>query len=170
MTYRTHIIGGVLAALLISKGMGDIALLDTVNMLGVSTFAAITPDMWQIARKQGRRKPRETKELTRVLEQSGVTHAPLVYGVLFIIMLGVNIPITVSLGFLVGAISHILLDMFNIEGVPLMLPITRKRYHITDIKRGSGVEVKIRRFLAVVFLFLMVNTVVDDVARFLGII
>lgn len=143
MTYRTHIVGGVLAALIATEGLGGIVMVgvvDTAIMVGVSAFASLVPDLDHEESKLGRRVPKVSKFLSRVFGHRGMTHAPIVYGLIYKLMQSQNIPMTITLGFLVGALSHLFLDMFNWMGVPLMLPLTKKKFSLGGIKTRSGDE------------------------------
>lgn len=42
------------------------------------------------------------------------------------------------IGIFVGAISHIFLDYFNPMGVPLLFPLTRKKYRILKVSENAG--------------------------------
>ncbi|MGL4991711.1 MAG: metal-dependent hydrolase [Sarcina sp.] len=51
-----------------------------------------------------------------------------------------------ALGITLGYISHIILDLFTKEGVPLLQPISKHRFNIFPFKTGSFIE-KISQFI-----------------------
>ncbi|WP_297522726.1 metal-dependent hydrolase [uncultured Clostridium sp.] len=69
-----------------------------------------------------------------------------------------NTPIAISyieiymLGLIFGYISHILLDLFTKEGVPLLRPIIKFRFSLLPFKTGSFIE-GVSRFLNTIIIF-----------------
>lgn len=53
-------------------------------------------------------------------------------------------------GFIIGFISHLLLDTFNKGGIPLLYPFSRKRFNLFSVKSGSKNELLIAM---IVYLF-----------------
>lgn len=66
-----------------------------------------------------------------------VFHAPLLYvTALFVITARYPQHQTLAAGFLIGVLSHLILDMMNPAGIPLLWPM-RKRFAIPVVHSGS---------------------------------
>ena len=135
MTYKTHFIGGICAAALTSTIMPvDSVVLTTV----VSAVSALIPDLDIEDSKLGRKAGVVSKGISRAFGHRGFFHTPILYIVLYVLM-NMFLPTFVSLGFLIGTMSHLILDSFNYKGIMWLYPLTKRHYHIASIKtRGLG--------------------------------
>lgn len=83
------------------------------------------------------------KFLSKHLKHRGITHTLLVPAVLLAAMIAVQaIPVLPSLifGFLMGWVTHILADLCNRKGVPLLWPLSSNKIHIATFKTGTWHE------------------------------
>lgn len=135
MTYKTHFIGGICAAALNSTIMPvESVVLTTV----VSAVSALVPDLDIEDSKLGRKAGLVSKGISRAFGHRGFFHTPILYIVIYILM-NMFLPTFLSMGFLVGTMSHLILDSFNYKGIMWLYPLTKRHYHIASIKtRGFG--------------------------------
>lgn len=153
MTSKTHIASGILTILVFSylKDEPNFVLLLSGGILGSiipdidSPSSALSKQLpfiskpWSFIRKKS--KKHKFKTAGNILEHRGITHTFLFITLLWcffsIFELLSNPFIT---GLLLGILSHILTDMLNDKGVPLLVPIYSKRIRIAKITTGKGIE------------------------------
>ena len=135
MTYKTHFIGGICAAALTSTIMPvESVVLTTV----VSAVSALVPDLDIEDSKLGRKAGFISKGISRAFGHRGFFHTPILYIALYFLM-SMALPMNICLGFLIGTMSHLILDSFNYKGIMWLYPLTKRHYHIASIKtRGFG--------------------------------
>ena len=152
MTYKTHLIGGVLFAnILLPKICEATQVYDVSSALlvgglvyGGMSIGSIAPDI----DKQGSKIGNKFKLSSLVIEYACghryLFHSPFLLGILTVVVLPLFLNIygyLLALGFLVGYLSHLVLDFFNGLGIPLFYPLSKKRYHIATIRTRSIGEV-----------------------------
>ena len=122
MLGRTHFMGGALAGLTLAKSMG-LPLGEVWAVTGIAGFSALLPDVDTPKSTAGNVLFPLAFVLNRFLGHRGATHSLL--AVLVLALAGAFIPGVKTiylLAFVVGYLSHILLDFLNPEGVPLLYP------------------------------------------------
>ena len=135
MTYKTHFVGGICAAALTSTVMPVESL---AVVTAVSAVSALVPDLDIEDSKLGRKAGFISKGISRAFGHRGFFHTPILYIVLYLLM-SMALPTSICLGFLVGTMSHLILDSFNYKGIMWLFPLTKKHFHIASIKtRGFG--------------------------------
>lgn len=135
MTYKTHFVGGICAAALTSTVMPVESL---AVVTAVSAVSALVPDLDIEDSKLGRRAGFVSKGISRAFGHRGFFHTPILYIVLYFLM-SMVLPTYICLGFLIGTMSHLILDSFNYKGIMWLYPLTKRHYHIASIKtRGIG--------------------------------
>ncbi|MGL4344629.1 MAG: metal-dependent hydrolase [Cellulosilyticaceae bacterium] len=139
MTYRTHILGGVV----LSAVAGVYVWPQTGGALALCTVAAgvgaLLPDIdhpnsWLSNHVGILRYP------FKVFGHRGATHSLLATLIVFAIIGGIFKGGPITLGMTLGYLSHLLLDMLNPRGVPLFYPFTKEKYKIARIHTGEGGE------------------------------
>lgn len=85
------------------------------------------------------------KFVSKHLKHRGITHTllgPLILSAVFYFVLRCGIPVLAELvgGFTLGWTVHIVADMFNKKGVPLLWPVYTHRIHIASVLTGSWQE------------------------------
>jgi len=82
-----------------------------------------------------------------------VIAAPLVFmlitGVIFV---GANIAVSAQIGFVLGWLSHMIIDSFNSPGIPWLWPVLNKRFRIMRIRCGSKDEATFVAMCTVLFI------------------
>lgn len=139
MTYKTHIIGGVALALVVNEYLIPIQGVELVYYYSGAVIGALLPDLdhpksW-ISRK--------TLILHYPFHKLGhrkATHslvAAICVWTVLSLFLGQYV---LALGTFLGYVSHLLLDMLNPMGVPLLYPFTKEKYKIGKIYTGDKGE------------------------------
>ena len=157
MTYKTHFIGGICAAGLASMMM---PVENIAVVAGVSAFSALLPDIDIEGSKVNNKAGVVGKGISSVSKHRGFIHTPILYIALYYVM-SMFLPMAVCQGFLVGTISHLVLDTFNYKGIMWLYPISRKHFHIASIKTRSFAESVFTVIMVVITAVLFVNDTVS---------
>lgn len=144
MTYKTHFVGGICAAALTSTVMPVESL---AVVTAVSAISALIPDLDIEDSKLGRKAGFVSKGISRAFGHRGFFHTPILYIVLYFLM-SMVLPTYICLGFIIGTMSHLILDSFNYKGIMWLYPLTKRHFHIASIRT--------RGFCETMFLILMV--------------
>lgn len=108
----------------------------------ISATACIAGSLFPDIDIQGSRISRRAKLLSKTASfafgHRGFLHSPL-FLVVFSAVLWTFLPCYVILGFCVGFISHLVLDLLNPAGIPLLFPY-KKRYSILKIPSGAKIQ------------------------------
>lgn len=127
MLWRTHVLAGASAGLLIAGPGADLKTM--VLSAGVAGLGALLPDIDSPNSKIGRKVPILPILLTITVGHRGMLHS--VPGALLLSMLTATVAnvflitpfLTLFLLFLTGYLSHIFLDMLTPRGCPLLWPL-----------------------------------------------
>lgn len=159
MTYKTHFVGGICAAALTSTVMPVESL---AVVTAVSAVSALVPDLDIEDSKLGRRAGFVSKGISRAFGHRGFFHTPILYIVLYFLM-SMVLPTYICLGFLIGTMSHLILDSFNYKGIMWLYPLTKRHYHIASIKtRGIGETIFLIAMIVLsVYAFVKVGVVTE---------
>ena len=141
MTWRTHMMGGILfgevAGLLLNQPSPELGLLTLT-----SSVAALAPDLDQPNSKASRYGLNRlvAYPLNKLFGHRGFIHSPLLYlGLTGTLILLRVVPMWFWLGFFLGAISHLVLDTLNPSGIRWLWP-GKHAYSLAKIKTGSTGE------------------------------
>lgn len=158
MTYKTHICGGVSAALIITilsrHGYLGLTELSTPAIFGVFTSAILGssfPDIDQPKSRIGQQLP-----VVSSLVRSSFGHRGFCHSLLFLLLIHYLVSIFLpsmafySYAFIAGAASHLFFDMFNSPGVPLLWPL-KVRVRFAKIRTESPTNTKVANFPEKVF-------------------
>ena len=153
MTYKTHFIGGACAPIMLSAVM---PIENIAVVAGVSAFSALLPDIDIEGSKVHNKAGIVGKGVTSIFSHRGFIHTPILYVVLYALM-SMVLPQAICLGFLIGTISHLVLDTFNYKGIMWMYPFSRKHFHIASIKTRTTMETIFMAVMIAITLFILVN-------------
>ena len=153
MTYKTHFIGGACAPIILSAVM---PIENIAVVAGVSAFSALLPDIDIEGSKVHNKAGIVGKGVTSIFSHRGFIHTPILYIVLYALM-SMVLPQAICLGFLIGTISHLVLDTFNYKGIMWMYPFSRKHFHIASIKTRTTMETIFMAVMIAITLFVLVN-------------
>ncbi len=148
MTYKTHLLGGIIAGAIVG-----------INPVGVAVagVASLLPDIDTPHSKLGGKIKPISRVLNMTLGHRGVLHSLLGTAIFYILAMLI-IP-EYSLYFLVGYLSHILLDALTIQGVPLLYP-TPKKLRLPLFNTGSLAEGMLTTLMFVVAILLFAKGMV----------
>lgn len=146
MTGKTHMLCGTatMLAITITNFSGfqfdGYTYLPAVGLLSVAA-GSYAPDIDLHSSKMGHKHKFISKHLTH----RGITHTLLIPVILFVVMLmvaaaGISVLPELLLGFNVGWVVHILADLCNKKGVPLLWPISKKKVHVASFLTSSWQE------------------------------
>ena len=146
MTGKTHLACGVATGLAVATFTK--APITTGFMTTVCVSAgALLPDIDKMNSKVGRKALPISAAAQLVCGHRGFFHSPIFYLVLGAISLflfpGYNL---YTYAFLLGIGTHLFLDMLNPTGIPLLFPITSRKFHLLSIGTG-GIEERIFYFV-----------------------
>lgn len=149
MEGATHILGGAVAGMLCTLILQSTGI-QSVGLVGVSIAGSLFPDVDLCSSKAGSKAKPASFTINKLFGHRTLFHSPILYAALYLLWTHYfpNARIW-AVAFAVGVASHILLDMFNKRGIPLLYPI-KKTYHITSIKNGSTGEIVFRVILGII--------------------
>jgi len=173
MTGSTHKLGGICAGMIAINILQEVAPETVVLVMAGSILGSLLPDIDNanstISHKfraismivkigQGgirllsRLMPRKIGGTVRsFIGHRGITHSLMFPGLLLLLIFFVrgHIPEHFISGLLVGMMSHIVLDIFS-GGVPLIMPLSVKRFKLANIRTGGIIEWGVRVALILV--------------------
>ena len=153
MTYKTHFVGGICAAGIV----GAVMPIENIAVVaGVSAFSALLPDIDIEGSKVNNKAGIVGKGVTSIFSHRGFIHTPILYVVLYALM-SMVLPQAICLGFLIGTMSHLILDTFNYKGIMWLYPFSKKHYHIASIKTRTTMETIFMAIMIAITLFVLVN-------------
>lgn len=155
MTYKTHITAGLLAGGFILSKLVD----PQIYLLSASFLGSIILDIDEPKSYIGRRTKILSHILKFVLKHRGLIHSFLGAFLLSSILSGIVYNYGLNKGlilfFIIGCLTHLILDLFSDEGVPLFYPFIKKRYKIKIFKTGGFLEKIFRLGLYFVGIYLV---------------
>lgn len=165
MTGKTHAACGAMSMLAITIAtrnniqIGPYTMLPVIGLISV-VEGSYLPDIDLHRSKMGHRH----KFISKMLTHRGITHTLLVPGILLMSMLWciqANIPFLPDLifGLNVGWTVHIIADLFNRKGVPILWPVTKKKLHVACFLTSSWHEVVFLILWGFAMLLLTVNAI-----------
>lgn len=109
-----------------------------VCVVGAAVLGALAPDIDKTNSKISTTFP-ILKKTEHFFGHRGIVHSPLFWiAFLFIICKIFTNDIVICFSFMLGVCTHLLLDMLNRAGIPLLYPFVKKKIHIASISANSG--------------------------------
>lgn len=157
MTGKTHLACGAMAsagaAILLRPIEGSLILALAAGIAG-SAFPDIDHPNSIISKKL----KMGGKIIPFFFSHRGIFHTPFLYAMIGLLLLLFHPSASIQTYltfFMIGAGSHILLDLLNPGGIPVFYPITKKKHSLLHIP-SSGIADKVLRYLFIastIFLF-----------------
>ncbi|MBQ9825902.1 MAG: metal-dependent hydrolase [Firmicutes bacterium] len=149
----THFLAGAAAGLYYCNTLPETDVKTLGIVAGVSAAAALLPDIDIRGSKASNNVGNDLVSVVRLFTaHRGFFHSPLCWAIVAaVVWYFWPQYLTFIIAGLIGALSHVVLDMFNKKGVPLFFPYPKK-VSIMDIKSGGGVDA----MLSAVFLVLAI--------------
>lgn len=141
MTGKTHMLGGAaaFAAALALTGQTNPGIMTAVAG-GATIVGALFPDIDLQTSKAGQAAKPMSFVISHLFGHRTLFHSPLLYILLY--LLGTKLGTTwlpLVQAFMLGVSSHIVLDMLNKKGIPLLYPCT-KHFYVATVKSGGNAE------------------------------
>lgn len=146
MTGKTHAICGTVTMACIAVANMEGITLDNYTFFPLLSIVAAPagsyfPDIDLHRSKMGSKHP----ILSKMLTHRGITHtllgpAILAWAQWFLMQHNILLLPALLFGFNVGWLAHILADMFNKKGVPVLWPITKAHLHVASVLTSSWQE------------------------------
>lgn len=157
MTYKTHITAGILTGGFLIMHFPEFE----VYNIAASFIGAIILDIDEPKSYIGRKIKILSHIIKFILDHRGLIHSiPGTFILSFIFYLIVNfysLAYSLVLFFLVGCITHLILDLFSDDGVPLFYPFIKKRYSIKIFKTRGFLEKIFRYSLYLLGIYLFIG-------------
>ena len=173
MNGETHKLGGVCtgiitSSLLLAQPYTSEKILLTGVLIGGSILGSLIPDIDHKESKIGNKMKITSTIINKLCEHRGITHAPILYiiifgALLFPIILSNNFLNTLSfnltIGIFIGVISHLFLDSLTISGIPFLYPFKKKKYHLFNYStnRSEFLPKILIILFTIVFLFIKIK-------------
>ncbi len=141
----THFIAGLAIGLgLLTLDRFQMPLTESLACLSVAGVGSLFPDIDTPDSKLGHMVKPLALAINKSFGHRGITHSPLLVVILFA-FLEILLPDhhNLAIFFAAGMVSHLLLDMLNHKGIPLLYPLPVK-FHIANFKNASVEELVIR--------------------------
>lgn len=136
MVGKTHIVGGVAASL----AFAQVGNLDPVIMMGAGVVGALLPDICHGGSLIGRKMPLVSKIVNMLFGHRSFTHSILFLVIIAYLLISYVPSEAVRVGFLVGMVSHFILDMATKNGIKLLFPIKLTVRFPLTVKTGGSAE------------------------------
>ncbi|HEX7064981.1 MAG TPA: metal-dependent hydrolase [Bacillales bacterium] len=151
MTGKTHILGGLAS----SAAAQYFAELYPQSLLffGASAVGAMLPDICHGGSKIGRRIPALARLISFLFGHRTVTHSLLFIVLTGVFLLKLPLPNEISIGILVGASSHLVLDAATTRGIELFWPVRWKARLPIYTHTGGRIESLLFTALCVFIIF-----------------
>lgn len=156
MNGKTHKIGGICAGVLTSTFLfaNNLDVLNCISsgiIIAGASIGSISPDIDHPESKVGRKLLLKPISIT-ISKLFG--HRTITHSLLFSIIMSYALIASASLfsgllnyiylnfviGFCVGWISHLLLDLMTVRGIPIYYPLIKKKYNIFKFKTNKDEE------------------------------
>lgn len=170
MNKTTHLLGGAVVLglttqILPASGAELPSVLTTLTLPMAATclFGSLFPDIDTPRSKLGHLIKPISTVIGATCGHRGVFHAPTFYMALLALiwLLGPPLAHPLVLGFGLGVTSHLILDMFNAQGIPALWP-AKTRLSLATVKVGGATE----RILDLLLCCAIVGITMSQLSRF----
>lgn len=145
MNKTTHLTGGAAALCAMAVAAPPTVASDVLAIGGACLFGSLFPDIDTPGSKLGHAIKPIASLIRATCGHRGLFHAPLFYMAILtaLWLLGPGWLHPIIWGFALGVSSHLVLDMFNAQGIPILWPIDGK-LSLGKIRVGGTGELVIR--------------------------
>lgn len=147
MTYKTHIAGGVLLTLSLSSFLQPSSLSEVSLLYGCTVIGSLLPDIDHPNSKINKYNPLSSL-ISKFIRHRTLTHSLL--WMVIVSLAGVILKFNTQaiLGLNIGMLSHLILDMMAVSGVPLFYPY-KKNFRIMRLKTNTEHEIAVMSLLII---------------------
>lgn len=147
MTGSTHMAGGATAVMVYAAvSQANLSPITLLAAGAIGIVGGLFPDIDHPSSKISQKLPWLSRMISSFCGHRGLIHSPLLYLFLWLGWIWLAPAPYQFWGnmFLLGAASHLLLDMLNSKGIPVFAPLSKKRIHLARIKLGGVFETSIQ--------------------------
>ncbi len=147
MRGSTHELAGIAAGLAYASYTGsgiDKALIIT----GITAAAAMLPDIDIKESRISQKSAAAGRVISTAFSHRGFWHTPFCWLMISGIFLKFA-PEYIAMSILIGSFSHLLLDMLNPAGIPVMFPFSFRKTHFANLMTGGITEIGVMLLLVV---------------------
>lgn len=133
MTGRTHLLMGLYCGGVYATATGQ----DPIPLVIAAAAGSLLPDVDSCTSTLGRKIFPAALAIQAIFHHRTLFHSPLLYGMLWLILHSAFPqygPILSAA--MIGIASHLILDLLNPKGIPLLYPYP-KRFHLGNFKTGG---------------------------------
>jgi len=149
---RTHLGVGLIAGYGLCMALG-LPNAEATPIMAGAAVGSLLPDIDHPESSFGRKVRIISIPINHILGHRGLTHSLVFVAITYVCALYFGS--SVALAAALGVFTHLLLDMLNPSGVPLLYPV-KGRLHILEIKTGSQREKLMFWLLLIIVIALMV--------------
>lgn len=139
---------------------GSLPVLQRLLIIGSSEIGSLLPDIDEPNSKAGRKVKPVSSLIKSAAGHRGVFHSPFIVILLYAVLEAVKTALlktqpslnhlyfisvydAITTGFICGYISHLFLDMLNARGIPLLWPLSNRRFHLLKLRtnRDEGIVI-----------------------------
>ena len=169
MNKKTHETGGictgVIAVFIVFNPPYTTNKLFLSFVLLIGAFiGSLLPDIDHRGSTISKKFKKTSKAVNKLFGHRGIMHCPLIYLLFFFILTEFGVFFdnfsksmyeNFVFGLFLGCISHLVLDFITVEGIPILYPISKKKFHLMKFKTGKNETlVRILMFLLTIALFI----------------
>lgn len=154
----THLAAGAVTGLILASTK-SLPLSDSITILSCSLLGSLAPDVDNTTSKLGRHIAPASFLIQLLIGHRTMFHAPLFWIALLTMITGnISGSGAAILGFSGGVVSHLILDLLNPKGIPLLWP-WRKRFALPVTKSGGLLDRLIGAMLWMIFTILLLQSI-----------
>lgn len=159
MTYKTHVVGGLVLASAVGFAI-HVPANKLAPMTAVGGIFSLLPDLDMPNSKASRYGINRlvAYPLNKLFGHRGFIHSPLLCIVITVLLYLCHCPVWLWAGFGLGFLSHLVLDSLNPSGIPWLWPY-KKRFHLLNIKTNTMPEYLVLTVLLVAFAVILTTAV-----------
>lgn len=168
MTGKTHKVGGLTAGIIATALIFDNPFEKSTLLIGIpliicAIFGSLLPDLDHPGSILGKKVRFISSPLSRLFGHRGFIHSPLLCLLIGVLLQSFypTIPtaykpfyLGATLGITIGYASHLILDAFTVSGIPLLSPISRKKYRLMKLHTGK------HEWFVIIFLTILTTAIV----------
>ncbi len=144
MEGKTHMLGGVSAGLLYAIVTKTSFVSGGAALAATAVVGSLFPDLDISTSMLGSKIKPVSCLANKILGHRTLFHSPVLYMGIYAVSGGLirRYPLC-WIGFLLGVVSHLFLDLLNHQGIPLFYPFSKK-FHLANLEYGGKAESVIR--------------------------
>ena len=168
MTGKTHMLIGTCTGIITALTIGTDNAAIFCGTIASTVIGSLIPDIDNPKSTFGSKTFFTSNIINKMFGHRGITHAPIILlifsvGLLFVLnSFHMESYIPILYGYTIGYISHLLLDALTKAGIPLFYPISKKRFHLLNIKSGGIAE----RLIVVGIILLLITVIFFAILHF----